>query len=266
MIVTLLVSSGLTNAYRSVLSARGSWLISGASEWLETLPGPGPGKRVRTVASASAPSASAAATTTGLGIRGTAACMGSSSPDPGGCRAWFAAEPRTVRLRGDARAGAALERVAQGCRGGDQRAVPDGTDEGDGGLHLRAHRAGGELRHQRLGLFHRELAQLFLRVGPEARVDGGHLGQDHEAVRAERAGEQRRRTVLVDHGIDSGEVLAAAGRRDAAAAAGDDDRARGEQRADRVELDDLERRGGGDDAPPPAAGAVDDPPAALALP
>ena len=32
MIVTVFVSSGLTNAYRSVLSARGSWLISGASE------------------------------------------------------------------------------------------------------------------------------------------------------------------------------------------------------------------------------------------
>ena len=67
MIVTVFVSSGLTNAYRSVLSARGSWLISGASEWLEALASLGPGKRVRIAASASAPSASAAATTTGFG-------------------------------------------------------------------------------------------------------------------------------------------------------------------------------------------------------
>src|SRR5215471_2793257 len=33
--VTVSGRSGLTNAYRSVLSARGSWLISGASRWLD---------------------------------------------------------------------------------------------------------------------------------------------------------------------------------------------------------------------------------------
>src|SRR5262245_45771969 len=35
MIVTVLGRSGLTNAYRSVLSAAGSLAISGASRWLE---------------------------------------------------------------------------------------------------------------------------------------------------------------------------------------------------------------------------------------
>ena len=30
---------GLTNAYRSVLSASGSWLMSGASRWLEAVMG-----------------------------------------------------------------------------------------------------------------------------------------------------------------------------------------------------------------------------------
>ena len=44
MIVTVFVSSGLTNAYRSVLSARGSWLISGASEWLDALAVARPGQ------------------------------------------------------------------------------------------------------------------------------------------------------------------------------------------------------------------------------
>jgi hypothetical protein len=43
IIVTVLVFSGLTNAYRSVLSARGSWLISGASEWLDAFAPCGPG-------------------------------------------------------------------------------------------------------------------------------------------------------------------------------------------------------------------------------
>src|SRR4029077_14499885 len=39
MMVTVFGWSGLTNAYRSVLSAVGSWLISGASRWLDALPG-----------------------------------------------------------------------------------------------------------------------------------------------------------------------------------------------------------------------------------
>src|SRR5437773_8315700 len=81
-IVTMFVLSGLTNAYRSVLSARGSWLINGASEWLDALAAPGPGARVRITMSANAPSASAAAMTTGLRIRGTAACMGWMPPPP----------------------------------------------------------------------------------------------------------------------------------------------------------------------------------------
>src|SRR5262245_19255820 len=35
MMVTVSGRSGLTNAYRSVLSASGSWLIRGASRWLD---------------------------------------------------------------------------------------------------------------------------------------------------------------------------------------------------------------------------------------
>src|SRR4051794_41647061 len=42
MIVTVLGASGLTNAYRSVLSACGSAAINGASRWLEAPPGVGP--------------------------------------------------------------------------------------------------------------------------------------------------------------------------------------------------------------------------------
>src|SRR6185503_13637317 len=39
MIVTLSGVVGLTNAYRSVLSASGSWLMSGASRWLDARSG-----------------------------------------------------------------------------------------------------------------------------------------------------------------------------------------------------------------------------------
>src|SRR4051795_635545 len=42
MIVTVLGASGLTNAYKSVLSACGSAAINGASRWLEAPPGVGP--------------------------------------------------------------------------------------------------------------------------------------------------------------------------------------------------------------------------------
>src|SRR4029079_15970452 len=259
MIVTVLVSSGLTNAYRAVLSARGSWLISGASEWLEALASPGAGKRVRIATSASAPSGSAAATTIGLEMRGRAACMGSVLLPPVGCRAWFAAPPRTVRLgvdararaaleavpRGrvglDARARAALECVPEGSGGGDQRLVAGGADELDRRLDLRPHRAGREPGQESLGLFDGERAQLLLPVGAEVGEDGRHLGEDHETLGAERAGEEGGGAVLVDHGVDAREVLPAAGGGHAAAAAGDDDRSRGEQRPDRPQLDHPER-------------------------
>src|SRR6478752_3660296 len=203
MIVTVFVSSGLTNAYRSVLSARGSWLISGASEWLEAFASPGAGKRVRIAASASAPSASAAATTIGLEMRGRAACMGSVLLPPVGCRAWFAAPPRTVRLGVDARARAALERVAEGGGGGDQRLVAGGADELDRRLDLRAHRAGRERREKRLGVLSRELAQLLLLIRAEVGEHGGHLGQDHEPLGAERARKERGGAVLVDYRVDA---------------------------------------------------------------
>src|SRR5919198_4397 len=56
MIVTVSGRSGLTNAYRSVLSARGSWPISGASEWLDAAAGGGAGPRT-TAATANVPAA-----------------------------------------------------------------------------------------------------------------------------------------------------------------------------------------------------------------
>ena len=101
-------------------------------------------------------------------------------------------------------------------------------------LDLRPHRAGRQLREQRLGLVRRELAQLLLPVRAEAGEHRGHLGQDHEPVGAERAREEGGGAVLVDHRVDAREVLAAARGRDAAAADRDDDRPRGEQRADRA--------------------------------
>src|SRR5262249_51593687 len=107
--------------------------------------------------------------------------------------------------------------------------------------------------------------QLFLAVGAEARVDRRYFGEDHQSLGVEAAGEEGGGAVLVDHGVDPCEVLAAPRRRDAAAAAGDHDRPGREQRADRVQLDDLERGGGGDDAPPAASRVVDDLPAALGL-
>src|SRR5919198_1977150 len=50
----VLGSSGLTNAYRSVLSAAGSWLISGASRWLEALAASGPEPRTSATVTAAA--------------------------------------------------------------------------------------------------------------------------------------------------------------------------------------------------------------------
>ena len=265
MIVTVFVSSGLTNAYRSVLSARGSWLISGASEWLDALAALGPGARVRIATSASAPSASAAATTTGLRIRGTAACMGSILPPP------VVVEPGSQP--GRERFGYGWMRVPVRPSSASPRAAgeviraswPVARTNSTRRLDLRPHRAGRELREERLGVVGGELAQLLLLVRAEAGVDRRHLGQDHEPVGAELAREEGGGAVLVDHRVDAREVLAAPRGRDAAAADGDDDRARGEQRADRAELDHLERLRRGHDAPPAAAGVVDDLPAAVAL-
>src|SRR6185436_7245046 len=55
-IVTVFGASGLTNAYRSVLSACGSAEISGASRWLDAPPGVGPRPaNTPTAAAAAAP-------------------------------------------------------------------------------------------------------------------------------------------------------------------------------------------------------------------
>src|SRR5919108_5137559 len=54
MIVTESGRSGLTNAYRSVLSADGSWLISGASRWLEAWLACGTGPRTSATVTAAA--------------------------------------------------------------------------------------------------------------------------------------------------------------------------------------------------------------------
>src|SRR5438045_2334311 len=130
---------------------------------------------------------------------------------------------------------------------------------------VRAHRAGRQRREGRLGLVDGELAELLLFVGAEATEDGVDLGQDHEPVDAELTGEEGGGAVLVDYGVEAGEADAATHGRDAAAAAGDDDRPGGDQRADRLELDHLQRLRGRDDPAPAAARVVHDLPAALAL-
>src|SRR5919109_2751446 len=54
MIVTESGRSGLTNAYTSVLSADGSWLIRGASRWLEAWLACGAGPRASATVTAAA--------------------------------------------------------------------------------------------------------------------------------------------------------------------------------------------------------------------
>src|SRR5439155_1451274 len=74
-----------------------------------------------------------------------------------------------------------------------------------------------------------------------ADYKNGDLGQDHEPLGPEVPCEKRGRAILVDDRVDAGEPVAASHDRDPAAAARDRDRARVGERANRVELDDLER-------------------------
>ena len=96
----------------------------------------------------------------------------------------------------------------------------------------------------------------------EADRDPRHAGRDEQHVGAEVVGEQARREVLVDDGLDADEAAVGLQRdRDAAAARCDDDRARVEQRADLVGLDDPLRPRRWHRAPPAAAGVLHDGPA-----
>ena len=61
-----------------------------------------------------------------------------------------------------------------------------------------------------------------------------HVGEDHEPFGSKLGGENRRRAILVDHGVHAVETTAAAHDRDAAAAARDRHGAGGDQGADLV--------------------------------
>src|SRR5207248_971825 len=110
-----------------------------------------------------------------------------------------------------------------------------------------------------------ELPQLALIRRSPAPRDGPDVGEDQQSLGFERDREQRGGAVLVDHRVDAVQAAVAGGNRNAAASARDRDRARGEERADRVDLDHLERLRRGDDAPPAAACVLTHGPAALAL-
>src|SRR3954470_23303142 len=211
--------SVLRNMKKSVMSAAGSFEISGASRWLAALADDGPGPR-RSISSASAAPTSASPITATLRLPRTAniwlppsSLWGHSFDGPHSP----AGEDR-FDLRPDEGARLAHERVAERRRRGDQRPVAGGTHELDRGLDLRAHRARRKLRQERFGLVGRELAQLTLRVGAEAGIHRRHLGEDDEPVGAEVAREQGGGPVLVDHRIDARQVLATPRGGDAAAA------------------------------------------------
>jgi hypothetical protein len=81
---------------------------------------------------------------------------------------------------------------------------------------------------------------------------------------ASALGEERRGSVLVDNCVDALQVPVPAHDRDPAPPAGDGNRSRGDERADRIQLDDVERPGGGDDAPEAAPRVLDELPATVA--
>ena len=116
----------------------------------------------------------------------------------------------------------------------------------DGRLDLRPHRAGGELGEQRLGLVRGELgaAPPAGRCRSRRRPPGTSVRITSRSAPSSRASRAEARSLSITASTPA-RWLAAPRDRDPAAAAGDDDRAGGEQRADRAELDDLERRGEG---------------------
>ena len=95
-------------------------------------------------------------------------------------------------------------------------------------------------------------------VGGAPAGDGVRdVGRDDEHVGVDGAGEQGRREVLVDDRLDAVHgAVGAADDGDAPAAGRDDDVTGGEERVERVRLEDLDRLRGGDDAAPALLAAV----------
>ncbi len=135
----------------------------------------------------------------------------------------------------------------------------------DRSLDLRPHRAGRQLGQEPLRLVGRQLTQLFGALCPEGAVHRRDLREDQQPRCAELPGEERRRSILVDDGVDALELSIPPGDGNPTPATRDGDCPAADQRADRVELDDLERGGGGDDAPKPAARVLHELPAPLPL-
>ena len=122
-----------------------------------------------------------------------------------------------------------------------------------------------QLGKQLLGLSGVEQAKLFLGIGAPRGADGVDVGEDHEPLGSQRDSEHRRRAVLVDHGVDSGQPAVPRRRQGCRRRRRRPRSSPLRQRSERRQLDDLERCGRGDDAPPASAGVLDDRPAALAL-
>jgi len=95
---------------------------------------------------------------------------------------------------------------------------------------------------------------------PAVPRHGGHVGEEQEPRRAEAAGEELGREVLVDHRLAAAQPpVRPAQHGDTAAAGADRQDALGEERLDRLQLDDLERVRRGDDAAEPLTVARDRP-------
>src|SRR4051794_36852109 len=158
-----------------------------------------------------------------------------------------------------------VDRVGDVLEGGDDGTGPALLHEAEGGLHLRAHRAAGELA---VGGVPAHLAGGDPAERPRrwrAEVDHhvGHVGGDDEGVGADLGAEDGSGQVLVDDGLDAAEtrlvraaVHPVVGDRDATAAGADDDEAGRDERRDGRPVDDGARLRGGDDAAPALLAAV----------
>src|SRR6478736_5426019 len=141
----------------------------------------------------------------------------------------------------------------------DDRARTARADEAQGGLDLRAHGARREVAGGgiRLHLGERDPADV-VGVGRAPAGDGVRdVGRDDERVGVDGAGEQGGREVLVDNRLDAVHgAVTAADDGDATTAGRDDDVTSGEERVERMRLEDLDGLGGGDDATPALLAAV----------
>jgi len=108
-----------------------------------------------------------------------------------------------------------------------------------GGLHLRPHRAGGEVHPAQLG--RRGVPDRARGGRAPAGLDLGDIGEHQQEVGSDLLGEQRGGQILVDHGLDAGEARRREDDRDPAAPGADDEHACVEQEPDRLDLDDPGR-------------------------